>query len=257
MSNRNLSSNHQRFEEIDILRGVALILMLIYHFLFDLTYLELVNISLDTTFWKLIARSSLIIFLLLVGIGISLKAQKETLYRKNKVNLFKTFFSKGIIIFALALLISITTKLITGDLYVRFGVLHLIAVSLIIFFPLRHFKKINLLISSIIIILSLLSSSITVQTSFFLSLGLTPVNFVSVDYVPFFPWSAVILIGIFLGNILYKNHSRQFSLFKICSHSLVKKLSCNGRQSLVIYLVHQPIIIVVLMIFKLLFIKEI
>ena len=61
-------------------------------------------------------------------------------------------------------------------------------------------------------------------------------------YFPILPWFGVTLLGVGAGNILYKNGIRQFK-FPDISHLLpVKVVSLLGKNSLIIYLLHQPIL---------------
>ncbi len=77
-------------------------------------------------------------------------------------------------------------------------------------------------------------------------LGLAPERLTSVDYYPLIPWFGVVLMGVFLGNLLYPGHARRF-LFPNWSAVLpIRWLAFLGQHSLMIYLVHQPIIMAML-----------
>ena len=65
------------------------------------------------------------------------------------------------------------------------------------------------------------------------------------DYEPIFPWFGVVLIGMGLGEFLYPEGVRSFTLPQI-PEIVVRPLAFLGRHSLIIYLVHQPIIILVI-----------
>ena len=60
-----------------MVRGLALVLMLIYHLAYDLVYFDYLNINIDGIIWMLLGRSSLILFLLVLGVGMSLRGQRE------------------------------------------------------------------------------------------------------------------------------------------------------------------------------------
>ena len=233
---------YQRFEEIDILRGIAVLLMLIYHFVYDLVYFGFIRANLFSGFWKIIARSSLIIFLLLVGVGMSLKSQKAKLKGTKQPILFKGFLKRGLEIFSLGLLISLVTKIVIGDDFVHFGILHLIGLSIIILFPLIKLKQANLIIGGLIISLDYIIRLSSLQNLWLLWLGVTPRNFSSIDYTPIIPWIGVIIIGIFLGNVFYVDYSRKFNLHRMFALPVMKKFCCQGKHSLLIYLIHQPIL---------------
>jgi uncharacterized membrane protein len=81
--------------------------------------------------------------------------------------------------------------------------------------------------------------------------GLKPHYFYSVDYAPIFPWFGVILFGMFLGNVLYPNGKRRLKISDLSDPSIVKFFSFLGRNSLLIYLIHQPILMFFLYFFVL------
>jgi uncharacterized membrane protein len=64
----------------------------------------------------------------------------------------------------------------------------------------------------------------------------------TVDYFPIFPWFGVVLFGMALGGILYKDGKRQFPFPDISKYVPVRIVSWFGKNSLTIYLAHQPII---------------
>ena len=70
-----------RYWEIDAGRGVAILMMILYHFLYDLTFLKLINITVISGFWLYFARTTLILFLLLVGVGMALSYVKHPNYK--------------------------------------------------------------------------------------------------------------------------------------------------------------------------------
>ncbi len=68
----------------------------------------------------------------------------------------------------------------------------------------------------------------------------------SVDYFPVFPWFGVFLIGIFLGNVLYPKYERRIQIPDLSRFFVVRFFCFLGRHSLTIYLLHQPILILLL-----------
>ncbi|MHC1596023.1 MAG: heparan-alpha-glucosaminide N-acetyltransferase domain-containing protein [Candidatus Syntropharchaeales archaeon] len=91
--------------------------------------------------------------------------------------------------------------------------------------------------------------NLTFGFSWLLWLGFRPENFYTLDYFPVFPWFGMVLIGLFLGNVLYPNYTRMYDLWNNSHSSLVKLFCAIGRRSLLIYLAHQPILIALLQIF--------
>lgn len=82
----------------------------------------------------------------------------------------------------------------------------------------------------------------------FLWLGFTPYNFYTLDYFPLLPWLGVMSLGIFLGNTLYENYTRHFKLPDLSKYAIIKASGFLGRHSLLIYFIHQPVLIIILLI---------
>ena len=202
----------QRFWEIDLLRAVAIIMMITFHLLFNLNYFGNYDFNLESGFWLVLARVTALIFLMLVGISLSLSfahaAQDEFSVKNTRLKQLK----RGLMIFSWGLIITIITWLSLGELIIIFGVLHLIGISIILaiaFLKLRHW---NLVIGIIIILIGILLFNYNFGFPWLIWLGFRPYEYYYVDYFPLLPWFGVILIGIFLGDLLYPHYRRKFKL---------------------------------------------
>jgi uncharacterized membrane protein len=69
--------------------------------------------------------------------------------------------------------------------------------------------------------------------------------FTSVDYTPLIPWFGAVLIGMGVGEFLYSGGIRRFEIPQLPDR-IIQPLSSLGRYSLIIYLIHQPLIILLL-----------
>jgi len=143
-----------RFWEVDLLRGIAILLMVLYHFAFDLNYFGLVKIDVNSGIFLSLARFTVTLFLLLVGLSLYLSLSRaERLGRQDR---FKwRLFRRSAWILALALCITIVTYLLLGRGYIVFGALHLIGLSLLLAYPFLGMGWKNFILGSILIILGL------------------------------------------------------------------------------------------------------
>ncbi|MDO8537931.1 MAG: heparan-alpha-glucosaminide N-acetyltransferase [archaeon] len=237
-------SQGARFWEIDFLRGIAVILMIVFHFMFDLNFFVNYSFSLysGTIFW--IGRIAATLFLLLPGIALTLSFH-------NKKLEFKDFFLRGIKVFGLGLLITLITFVLFPQGTIWFGILHLIGVSIILGYFFMQRKKLSLAFGILLILLGLFLSQFSFSFPWLLWLGFFPSNFYTFDYFPLLPWFGVFLLGIFLGNQFYANGKRSFKIKEMNDNFSIRLLSFFGRNSLLIYLIHQPILIIVLKLFVL------
>ncbi len=216
-----------RIAEIDLLRGLAVILMLIFHFLFDLAYFFGCNISLDYGLWFIIGKISAVLFIMLAGLT-------STLTQRN--------VNRGLLILAYGYLITIVTYIFYPSVYIRFGILHLLGICIIVS---TWFKKLNslclLLVSAMSFIIGNNIFKLTTKSTHFIPFGITPENFDSLDYYPIIPWIGIFIVGMIIGKLFY---SQQKSLLPPCS--VPEILAFFSRHSLIIYLIHQPIFLAIL-----------
>ncbi|MBT3582345.1 DUF1624 domain-containing protein [Candidatus Woesearchaeota archaeon] len=234
-----------RFWEIDLLRGIAIIMMLVSNAITSLIYFDVINIS-NRWFWLFFARITAILFILLVGISLTLSYARIKDWNTKKI--FLKYLKRGLTIFSWGLAITLVSWFFIREDFIVFGVLHLIGLAIIFSIPFFKKKFLTLIFAIFFILIGIYLDKLTFNTSLFIWLGLTPAGFSTVDYFPIFPWFGIVLVGMFVGNVLYKNYSRSFKLKDLSSKKEVKLLSFLGRHSLIIYLIHQPIIITLLVI---------
>jgi Predicted membrane protein len=257
-----------RFYELDALRGFSVILMVVYHFLFDLDYFNIR--PMPGWLWpqQLYGFPITFLFIFIAGISLALSASKT----RNSKMLTQKMMKRGIFIFAIGLLITTATWIYPHDGAILFGVLHLIGMSTILAIPFliggtkdkmieneAHIsgkqKTKNLLLIWIPLtvgIIVIAFSKVVEKISgpiWMVPLGIHPYGFYALDYEPLFPWFGVVLIGIAVGFWIYPKGERRFSLNQI-EPKWLKGLSWIGRHSLEIYLVHQPVILGLLLLAK-------
>jgi uncharacterized membrane protein len=236
----------ERFWELDSLRGIAILMMVAFHVLFDLRYVGASTVNVYAGFWLYFARATATIFLLLVGISLTLSYSRALHVKEPEQKLYRKYLTRGSTIFAWGLVITVMTRIFLREGFVVWGILHLIGISIIVAYPLLKLRYGNLVLGLFLMVLGLYLKQLSVEVPRLLWLGLTPQHFYSVDYFPILPWLGVVLIGVFLGNSLYANYTRGFKLRDRSQVRGIRLLSFLGRHSLLIYLVHQPLLITVL-----------
>jgi uncharacterized membrane protein len=233
-----------RFWEIDLMRGLAIVLMVVFHLLYDLNYFLGYGFDLNSGLWMYVGRSAAILFILLSGISLSLSYSRNVKMQNTGQNLYLKYLKRGCRIFSWGILITFMTWLFLRKGVIVFGILHFIGVSIILAYPFLRFRNINnLLIGVVIILLGLYLGNFTVDSSWLLWLGLRPHEFYTLDYFPVFPWLGVTLIGISTGNFLYHDYTRRFNIREISGYLPVRLGCMLGKRSLFIYLIHQPVLI--------------
>jgi uncharacterized membrane protein len=210
---------------VDELRGLAIVLMIIFHFAYDLNIFGYVKINFShDPFWWGLPRVIVFLFLLTVGISLCLAHKNEIKWRKFSFRLGKVVLC--------AALISITTYILFPESWIYFGTLHCIALTSIMAMPFLNSPRLSLLIFLALVIPS---------TIFKKNLPWPILAHQSMDYIPPFPWFGIVLLGIFLFhyNIHFRNpFFREYFLFK----DGIRLMRFLGRHSLLIYLLHQPIL---------------
>lgn len=243
---------NERFWEVDFLRGLAVILMIAYHFIFDLSFFQIYSLNLFHGLLWYFPRIIAGIFILLVGISLYLsysRAEILGVYSRNGDFFFK-YLKRGVWIFSLGLVITMATWIFIREEFIIFGILHFIGLAIMLAFPLlkynQRYKYLNLFLGLLFVAAGFYINSFTFNFNWLLWLGFIPQNLVTVDYFPLFPWLGAVALGIFAGSILYKNYHRQFQLTDLSSHLPVRLFTFLGKHSLIIYFIHQPILLLFL-----------
>lgn len=223
----------QRIQGLDVFRGWAIILMLLFHLSYDLKYFNFIDIDLkQDTFW--IYARYVIVNMFLFSVGVSLALLHHSQIQWKKV------YKRSLFLGLAALLVSIATYIQFPDRWVYFGILHFVFFASylgLLFIPYPH-------ISLVLALAIFLGSYLNIlHTKVLYSLVKEPLHLpqYTEDLVPIFPWFGVILLGISLVGLGY--HKRFFSL-SLFSHtsSFHTFLNVLGRYALIIYLIHQPIL---------------
>jgi uncharacterized membrane protein len=236
----------KRFWEIDVLRGIAILMMIAYHLFFDLNYFGFYATNLYSLPVLLFLYPIGTLFLLLVGVSLTLSyARVKNTFTEHQLR--KKYLKRGSEIFVFGLFITLVTWVYPHNGFIVFGVLHCIGLSILLAYPFIRSRVPTLIVGSFCIVIGVfLQVMVTVDFPWLLWLGFVPAQFYTLDYFPLLPWFGVVLIGISLGNSLYHNNTRTFAL-KDHSQFIVSRLLCFlGRYSLIIYLLHQLVIVGVL-----------
>lgn len=236
----------ERYEYLDILRGITLISMIIYHGVWDLVYIAGVNWAWFRTNAAYIWQQSICwTFILLAGFCWSLGRHK---------------LKRGCIVFGAGILITVVTMLFTPGQRVIFGVLTLLGSCMLLLIPLEKLlckmrPVVGVVVAAVLFILTRnvndgylgVGNYILLQLPeawydggmFMTYLGFMEKGFFSTDYFPLIPWMFLIAAGYFIFRLAAEK--------RIAQSTLLQKLHCRplafiGRHSLLIYLIHQPIL---------------
>lgn len=223
---------HARFGEVDALRGAAVLMMIGYHALFDLDFLGVLDIDMGSPVIWFTGRLTAFLFIFLVGVSLSLSNSRREVNARH-------YILRGLKIFLWGMVITAATWIYPHKGFIVFGVLHFIGLAVILTYPLAGRRAAALTLSAIAITVGFIMSGVRVETPLLMWLGIRPYNLYTLDYFPFFPWLGVVLLGIFTGDTLYPGYRRRFGL-RAWSPSLLQLI---GRNSLKVYLIHQPVIV--------------
>lgn len=233
-----MTSGKTRLCVIDAVRGAALISMIIYHFCRDLSSLGLLSVNMTTSsacvIWQ---RSICVTFILISGFCFSLSGRPV----KN-----------GIVLLLWGGVITAVTTLLFPRDKIVFGILTFMGCAALLtalFGPLL--KKISPafgLISALILFVI----TYNINKGYILSFPLPtllyanyitaffgfPFNgFFSADYFSLLPWYFLYLSGYFAYGLM-----KSLGLLGLLEKPSVPVLGFFGRHSLIIYILHQPII---------------
>jgi len=236
-------SGPARYPEIDLLRGIALLMMILFHTLFDLAFFRIAPVDVSDGFWRYFAYATASLFLLIVGVSLSVSHARAARRLQGRA-LVQKFLLRGGGIFCCGLLVTVATWWYLQEGYVIFGILHLIGLAVMLSPLFFRFRTWNAVIGIVFIAIGWILAAIPGPMEL-LVIGIHPLTFQSVDYTPVFPWMGLVLIGLAIGEFAYPGGERWWTLPKLPERAIAP-VTFIGRHTLVIYLVHQPVILLIL-----------
>ncbi|WP_181708210.1 DUF1624 domain-containing protein [Chthonobacter rhizosphaerae] len=222
-----------RLALVDMARGVAIVAMVVYHVSWDLAYVGFVDwdVARDPV-WRGFAITIAATFLVIVGVSLVI-SDRRGVGARQRVRRVAT-------IAAAAALVSISTYAMFPQAFVFFGILHMIAAGSILALPFVR-APLAVVIGAALLALGLpwVAAGDAFNAPALLPLGLATDVPPSNDYVPIFPWLAPVLAGVAIGRLL----PERFGPAEPAAFGAPGRiLATLGRWSLVIYLVHQPLL---------------
>ena len=229
-----------RLPVIDIARGVAIVAMVIYHLCWDLSFYGFIPVDVGyDPGWVFFARSILFAFMFLVGVGLVLGHGDGMRWKR--------FWRRWLFLVAGAMLISLGTWLTFPESFVYFGVLHAIALFSLLALPFLFTPVwLTALVGAVVIALHFLYRDPLFNAVPLSWIGFWEVPPLTNDLVPVFPWLGVVLGGIVVARLV-RGSQVETRLGEIRpGNRLARTLGWMGRWSLVIYVVHQPLLLAVI-----------
>ncbi len=235
-----------RIHLLDALRGLSVSAMIVYHFFWDLGYfkfIELENMTrgLPLLFAQCIGAS----FIVISGISFRLAS--------NSKNFSIKFVKRLLVLLLICSLITSITFFLDRKSYIFFGILHFLATCSILGLLFLKIKNsyffFILFVSSFVVS----TSEITLDLpSYFSWLGLNSEVPITNDFYPLFPWISFYFFGLWVSeparvylmhkDRAYRNYYPKFIFIYI-------GLQFLGRNSLTVYILHQPIFFSLFLIF--------
>lgn len=227
-----MANSKPRIWELDALRGVCILCVIVVHFLFDLSFFGGLDLTLPA-WYVFLQEYGGAIFVVLSGVCVTLGSKSVR---------------RGLIVFACGMLITAVTYgmyrlgMSGADVVVKFGVLHLLGVCMLVYPAFKKLPPAMLTVLGLVIaITGYAIRGIIVPQHWLFPLGLTYEGFTSSDYFPLFPQLGYFLIGAAIGKTAYRK--KRTLLPGAFQQTPVARFFCwCGRQSLFIYLLHQPIV---------------
>lgn len=225
----------QRIWELDAFRGLFVLGMVAVHLIYNLQSFFQLPVLAESRLYQFVSDWGGVLFFLLCGICVTLGSRPVR---------------RGLIVFGCGLVISGVTgaayllDMADKSFVIWFGVLHCLGACMILWPVMKKLPWWALLMAAAVVIpAGLAVNNMRFKTGMWLVfLGFMPSGFASSDYFPLLPFFGFFLVGAVLGKTLYKNKKTLFPRVSP-ENGFIRVFCWIGRQSLLIYILHQPILL--------------
>ena len=232
---------HARYDRLDALRGLAIVWMTVFHFCFDLNHLGFIrqNFYVDP-FWTGQRTAIVSLFLFCAGLGQAAAVAQGQPWSR--------FWKRWAQVAGCALLVTIGSSIMFPKSFIYFGVLHGIAVMLVIVRATAGWGRWLWLAGALALAAKWAALWAHGQWPGLDFLNAKPWNWLGLvsrkpiteDYVPLVPWLGVMWWGMAAGQWLL---AKRRDLVERGMPASAAPLSWLGRWSLTWYMLHQPVMI--------------
>ena len=229
----SLSDGSDRFDRLDALRGAAIVWMAAYHFGFDLNHFGLLQPRQSPhtdPLWMANRTAILSLFLLCAGLAMAVALEAGQRW--------PAFWRRWVQIAGCAVLVSLGSALVFPRSWIAFGVLHALAVMLVLARALSPLGARLWVLAALLLLLPAMWRHEIFNGPGLSWIGLVTRKPITEDYVPLLPWFGVMLAGLAAGRWLLE-HRR--ALLAGPLPAVLRPLALLGRWSLSFYMLHQPV----------------
>ena len=227
----------QRIWELDLVRGLFMIGIILFHLMYDLVYLfDVVDLTtpLSQALYQFGNDWGGTPFLIISGLCVT--------FGRHPVR-------RGLQVIAGGMLITLVTACMywfgfaDKGIIIYFGVLHCIGSCMLLWALFRRLPALALLVLGIALAaLGLyLKENVLVEFPWLIPFGVMSYDFVSSDYFPLLPNLGYFLVGAAIGRKLYPTRQSLFPDVN-AENPVCRFFRFFGQHSLILYLVHQPIL---------------
>lgn len=230
---------HNRVHMLDMLRGFAIIFVMFYHLLYDLVFIGGMKIPFFfSDGMEIIHRIFLAILFSVSGVCAGFS---------------KNVLKRGTVLFLMGECLTLITAAFMPDNLIVFGVLSCFGMIMLIYGVTEPWLKklpqvavfvVSALLAAVFydfagteaLLFGSIKLNIPDNLNYLYPIGITSADFYSSDYFPLVPY-----IFIFLSGTSLSEYAKDGKLPKACYKAKLPVINFCGRHSLWLYVIHQPI----------------
>lgn len=235
MTNPETATGHQRKPLPDLLRGLAILLMVVFHFCYDLSYFGYADFNIHSPFWT--GFRTLILTLFFIVSGYSFYLAHGNGFRQ------RVFVRRFTQLFGSAAAITLVTRLLFPQSWIYFGILHFFVVAQLIMLVLCRHPRLNLIVTLGVFVCWISLPGFNLHWLYIYLQPVLDLPYGTQDITRLVPWISLITAGLAFAQ--YRQHlgiNLPPVPLSVLKAPAIKLLALCGRHPLKIYLLHQPLL---------------